>query len=100
MIFKPLKKKKKFGLNQTSTPSQSPTVKKGNNFKDYINVSARKPQTKLLWLILMFYHSYRLKFNQIYFIFAILNISTLFRQNEKIIWRIEIIKDLNQFARI
>ena len=26
MIFKPLKKKKKFGLNQTSTPSQSPTV--------------------------------------------------------------------------
>ena len=27
MIFKPLKKKKKFGLNQTSTPSQSPTVK-------------------------------------------------------------------------
>ena len=28
MIFKPLKKKKKFGLNQTSTPSQSPTVNK------------------------------------------------------------------------
>ena len=27
MIFKPLKKKKKFGLNQTSTLSQSPTVK-------------------------------------------------------------------------
>ena len=30
MIFKPLKKKKKFGLNQTSTPSQSPTVKMEN----------------------------------------------------------------------
>ena len=32
MIFKPLKKKKKFGLNQTSTPSQSPTVKQCSKF--------------------------------------------------------------------
>ena len=34
MIFKPLKKKKKFGLNQTSTPSQSPTVKV--NYNSYV----------------------------------------------------------------
>ena len=34
MIFKPLKKKKKFGLNQTSTPSQSPTV----NYSKCINI--------------------------------------------------------------
>ena len=40
MIFKPLKKKKKFGLKQTSTPSQSPTVKESTCKKNYVSTTS------------------------------------------------------------